>query len=41
MITLCIGPAVLMSDASDWTKTNKAIAVIWMICIDILIFAIA
>ena len=41
MITLCLSPGVLMSDASDWTKTKKAIAVAWMICLDIIIFAIA
>jgi hypothetical protein len=36
-----IGPGVLMSDASDWTITKKAIAVGWMACIDILILALA
>lgn len=41
MITLCLGPAVMTSDASDWTLTKKAVAVTWMICIDIIIFAIA
>ena len=36
MITLCIGPAVALSDAADWTTARKITAVIWMLAIDAL-----
>lgn len=40
MITLCLGPGVAMSDATDWTPTKKAVALGWMAFIDVLIIAL-
>lgn len=40
MITLCLGPAVAMSDAADWTIAKKIIAVLWMAVVDIAIVAL-
>lgn len=35
MITLLLGFPVASSDASDWTVTKKALAILWMAVIDI------
>lgn len=40
MITLCLGPAVAMSDAADWTTARKIIAVLWIAMVDVCIVAL-
>ncbi len=37
MMTLILGFPVILSDAKDWTKTKKFVALGFTICLDILI----
>jgi uncharacterized membrane protein len=36
-MTLLLGFPVILSDADDWTKTKKFVAVIFTICLDLMI----